>query len=240
VWDDAADLVLGSTCAACGRAGRVLCVPCGDALPTAGRVAWPCPCPPGLVVPVAAGEYAGALKALIVAHKEHQVLGLARPLGAVLAAAVRDLVGFANVGRVPVGLVPVPSRRRVVRSRGHDPLLRMSRHAAARLRRTGVDAAVVRLLAPAARVRDQAGLDARERAVNLAGALRARRAAGQLERPLVVVDDVITTGATAREAQRSLEAAGFTVVGLAAVAATRRRTWPAPGPGPLPLFPPDD
>jgi predicted amidophosphoribosyltransferase len=220
VWDVPADLLLGSTCAACGRPGRALCRRCHDLLPRRGRPARPSPCPPGLVPVMVAGEYAGALKAMVVAHKEHQALALARPLGELLAVAVRDLVG-GRPGHRPVALVPVPSRRDVVRRRGHDPLLRTARVAAARLRRTGTDTAVRRLLVTAGRVADQAGLDAQARAANLAGALRARPARGPGF--VVVVDDVVTTGATAREAQRALEAAGHLVLGVAAVAATRRR-----------------
>lgn len=223
MWDVPADLLLGSTCAACGRPGRALCRPCHAALPRTASVVWPTPCPPGLAVPMAAGEYAGALKALVNAHKEHQALALARPLGEVLAAVVRALSVGTGLSREPLLLVPVPSRPEAVRRRGHDPVLRTARVAAARLRRTGTDARVARLLVPAARLEDQAGLSAGQRAANLGGALRSRVRAGVASPPVLVVDDVITTGATAREAQRALADSGFRVSGIAAVAATRRR-----------------
>ena len=233
-FDDAArDLLLGTRCAACAAPGRPLCRACADALPRGGRPSWPTPAPPGLVAPWAAGAYADALQALVLAHKEHAVLALARPLGEVLAAVVRDLLRREAPGAGPVLLVPVPSRRAVVRSRGHDPLLRTARVAARSLRRGGTDARVARLLAPARRVRDQAGLGAGERAANLAGSLRAR--AGPVARVpfgarLVVVDDVLTTGSTAAEAQRALAAAGTAPVGVAVVAATPRRSRPGSGP----------
>jgi predicted amidophosphoribosyltransferase len=89
---------------------------------------------------------------------------------------------------------------------------------------------VARVLRPAERLADQAGLTADERAANLAGALRGRWRAGVRTPPVVVVDDVLTTGATARESQRALEVAGFQVVGIATVAATRRRVLPGPEP----------
>ncbi len=179
VPDAARDLLLGSACVGCATPGRVLCRVCETTLPRGGSAAWPTPTPPGLALPFAAGPYDGLLKALVNAHKEHAVHALAVPLGRVLADVVRDLLAAhaRTTGPVtgPVLIVPVPSRRAVVRSRGHDPLLRVGRRAAVRLRRTGVDARVRQALVPVGRVRDQARLDAAARAANLAGSMRARR-----------------------------------------------------------------
>lgn len=241
--DAGRDLLLGSVCAGCGAAGRVLCRACEATLPRHGQVAWPTPSPAGLVVPYAAGAYDGLLKAMVNEHKEHGVLGLAAPLGRVLSDVVADLVADLRgcpktcpegcpegCPAGPVLLVPVPSRRAVVRRRGHDPLLRVTREAAARLRRHGTDASVGRLLVSARRVRDQSALDSAERAANLAGSMRPRPGAGGRRTDptalVVVVDDVLTTGATAREAQRALEGVGVRVGAVAAIAASRRRHVP--------------
>ena len=224
--DAGRDLLLGGACVGCARPGRALCGACAVGLPRRGRVSWPSPTPTGLALPFAAGAYDGLLKSLVNAHKEHGVLALAAPLGRVLGDVVRDLLVAlgAGGGAGTVLLVPVPSRGAVVRRRGHDPLLRVTRAAAVRLRRTGVDARVRRLLVPAGRVRDQATLDAAQRAANLDGSMRCRRPRAVDRGGLVVVvDDVLTTGSTVREAQRALEEAGLVVSGVATVAATRRR-----------------
>ncbi len=228
------DLVLGSRCVACERPGRALCVACAAGLPDAGRISWPSPCPPGLVQPWSGGDYAGVLKRLVNAHKEQRVLALDRPLGTVLAAVVADLVAAAGSGDdVTWLLVPVPSRPAVVRRRGHDPVLRMTRRAAGILRGGGVPASVVPGLRPGRAVADQAGLGSAKRAANLAGALEACRPVPR-SGPVVVVDDVLTTGATAREAQRALQDEGWDVRGVAVVAATQRWCAAVSG-GSLPL-----
>jgi len=225
VLDAVLDLLLGSRCAACSLPGRALCRPCQAGLPRRASVCWPSPTPPGLAVPTATGAYDGPLKALVNAHKEDQRLALAAPLGDLLAAAV-----LGHDARPPLLLVPVPSRAAVVRSRGHDPLLRVTRHAASRLRATGVQTRVWTPLRSRRGVEDQTGLDASGRAENLRDSMRCR--SGRVRLPgaratqrstVIVVDDVITTGATLREAQRALEHAGVAVAGVAAVAATRRR-----------------
>ncbi len=225
--DALGDLLLGSRCVGCGRPGRVLCRKCAATLPDGADHAWPSPTPPGLAQPFAATAYDGLVRAMVLAHKEQGVLALATPLGQLLSAAVA--AALADAGTGPVVLVPVPSRPASVRSRGHDPTWTMTVRAAGWLRADDVPATAVPLLRLRTGVRDQAGLDAHERSANLAGSMRSPsralvRLAERLSRAHVVVcDDVLTTGATAREAQRALEAVGLGVVGVAVVAATRRR-----------------
>lgn len=227
------DLTTGSVCVHCGLSGRLLCQGCWGLLPDRGTLTRPDPCPAGLVRSFVAGEYADPLRALVLAHKERRAFALARPLGRVLAATVRELLSGVAVGEHLVLLVPVPSRASVVSARGHDPMLRISRAAAGRLRAEEYDVRVARLLRQTGRVADQAGLDSASRGHNLAGSMAARSGAlaalARTGRPVtaVVCDDVLTTGSTAREAQRALEAVGVTVTGIACVAGTVRRLPPA-------------
>ena len=227
--DAAVDLLLGSRCVGCDRPGRLVCPVCASTLGEPAWPAWPSPTPGGLVAPWTAAEYADVARALVLGHKERAMHGLRGPLSDLLARAVRGAVDDAAASGLPVVLTPVPSRPATVRARGHDPTWTITRGAAARLRRAGHDVRAVRLLRLRVRVDDQAGLDAAARAANLAGSMACpsralRRLARRTPEALVVVcDDVLTTGATAREAQRALEASGLTVLAVATAAATRKR-----------------
>lgn len=187
--------------------------------------------PDGLAPPWASADYSGLVRALLLAHKERRLLGLRDALGGLLALAVAASVPAS----CPVLLVPVPSRRGAARARGHDPTRSLVRSAAGQLCGAGYDVVSRPLLRSRGRVRDQAGLGAAERAVNLAGSMwcparGVRGVAGWRDVVRVVVcDDVLTTGATAREAQRALEAVGLGVAAVATVAATVLRS-PVPDP----------
>jgi predicted amidophosphoribosyltransferase len=226
VYDAFTDLFTGSTCVGCGRGGRLLCADCVTGLPDAARPVWPTPCPAGLVAPWASGDYEGLVRDLVLGHKERGLHPLAAPLGLLVAQAV--------VAALPtpctVVLVPVPSRRASVRARGHDPTYAMTRAAARHLRAVEYDAVPHRLLSIRGPVLDQAGLTSEQRADNLAGsfwcpsaavaALQRRRVRARV----VICDDVLTTGATAREGQRALESVGIVPDAIAVVAATRRHS----------------
>jgi ComF family protein len=219
----AADLLLGARCAGCGRPALSLCRRCGAAIRADPQVSWPRPCPPTLrrpapVPPVAAGVNADLLRRVLVTWKEDGFTRLTGVLDHLLAASV---VAHARPGRA-VCLVPVPTSRRSRRERGCDLVDELARGSVRRLRRVGLDARVVQALAPARATADQVGLGAADRARNLHGAFRLRSGRDLAGRDIVVVDDILTTGATVSEAVRVLTGGGFRPLGIAVVAATPR------------------
>jgi predicted amidophosphoribosyltransferase len=214
----AADLLLGARCAGCGGQAIGLCRSCGTAMRPSPFVV-PLGRQAGGLVPVAAGANAGVLRRVLVAWKEQGATGLTSVLDHHLAVAVVPLV---PPGR-PVALVPVPTSRRNRRARGCDLVDDLARATARLLRRTGVDVVVEQALLHARDTADQAGLGAEARWSNLDGAFRVRRGK-PVRRDIVVVDDIVTTGATLVEAVRTLAAAGHRPIGVALVAATPRHS----------------
>jgi predicted amidophosphoribosyltransferase len=218
-----ADLVLPRTCAGCGLPGAVLCRRC-RALLADPRPATPRRFPDGFPPAAAAGAYAGPIRPALIAFKERGRAELARPLGTALALAVAAVV-TAAAGQRPVLLVPVPSTAAAVRARGRDHVRELTGPAVAELRAAGVDAVAARLLRRRGRARDSAELSVAQRRANLAGSFVVDPRAAVRGAQLVVVDDVVTSGATLTEAAAALERAfpdGPVVLG-AVVAATPKR-----------------
>ncbi|MYX34149.1 ComF family protein [Streptomyces sp. SID8377] len=238
-WREMSGLLLPAECAGCGAPRTVLCEECGAALHEPGaREVRPDAPPDGLPAVWAATVYTDQPRAVLLAHKERGALGLARPLGEALAGAVYAAVRGGGGGGAPemrrreAGtplpppaltpflIVPVPSSRRAVAARGHDATKRLALAAATDLRRDSLTVRVAAVLRQRREVADQAGLGARDRPANLSGALTAVRGADRLLRtaPVVLVDDLMTTGASLAAAARAVEEAGGRVLAAAVVA----------------------
>lgn len=222
----AVDLVLSRTCAGCGSPDVGLCPGCrlelADlALDDLGPLA-PRPVPPGWPGCHGTLRYDGVASRLATAFKDEGRRDLAAPMGALLADAVaRALATTSPPAGLPVLLVPVPSSRVAIRRRGDQPMLLLARRAA---RVVGPTVQVATALTTVRRTVDQAGLDQASRRANLHGAMRVtdpRRVRG---RHVLVVDDVLTSGATLAEAHRALLAAGAADVRLAVAMVTPRRS----------------
>jgi ComF family protein len=196
-------------CAGCGRPDRAVCAACRAELR-------PAPIRRTLTdgtPAIAALQYTGPLRAMVLEFKERNRTDVARALAWPLAAAVsaaRELPGAAAAE-----LVPVPTSAAAYRRRGYDPVGLL-------LRRAGLPAS--RVLSRRRGRAAQKALGSLERRTNTAGMMRARRPLPG--RVFVLVDDVLTTGATIEECARAIRAAGGTVLAAAAVASTELRSGP--------------
>jgi predicted amidophosphoribosyltransferase len=227
---DLADLVLPSVCAGCD-ADRVplrfgVCARCASALEALTPYSTaPVPPPAGMPPCTAVGPYAGALRGVLLAYKEKGRHRLAGPLGALLAVAVARV---ATPGR-PVTLIPVPSTASAVRERHGDHMVRLATHAVRRLRTAGWNAELSQPLRALPRP-DSASLDVAGRAAAAESSLRIKDARIRIPRrrptmrgTLIVVDDIVTTGATLAAVTGRLREADMQVTAAAVLAATRLR-----------------
>lgn len=202
---DAAALAFPVDCAGCGDPDIALCAECRTALvPTVGRRELAS----GLTV-WSGLRFDSVAARVIRTLKEEGRTSLALPLADALGGAVQACMQETGTyGPVPVTLVTVPTSRAAFRRRGFRVIDTIAH-------RGGLPTA--RLLLPARATADQRALGREARRGNVEGSQRARDAAA---RRVVILDDVVTTGATIEEAARALRLAGAVVMGAATVAAT--------------------
>ena len=208
---DARSVLFPVDCAGCDSADRSLCDECRAALQpdvTVRSVGGP---GPGGVRVHSGARYEGRVRRVILAFKEQgrtdAAAALSRPLAAAVAAAL-----YADLSTAPAAeLLLVPTSRAAYRRRGYDPVRLLASRAGLR---------VARELRQVRATGAQKALGVEQRAANRDGAFQAwRDLSGRL---FIVVDDVVTSGATILEVARAVRAAGGEVLGAATLAFTPR------------------
>jgi predicted amidophosphoribosyltransferase len=211
------DLVLPLECGGCGAPSTRWCPACARQLAVKADE-------PHLITPrvdpgvpvLSLGRYAGPRREALVAVKERGRADLIAPLAVALQGGLQRLLTWGVVG-TPLTVVPAPTRRSAARRRGGDPVTRIARAATAGLRGVS-DIQVVQALRLRALVRDSVGLSSADRLRNIVGRVKITEPVGALARAVLVVDDIVTTGATASESVRVLQIAGLEVAGVLAIA----------------------
>lgn len=203
------DLILPQRCAGCAAPATAWCERCARTLGAPVPVARP-----GLASAYALGPYLGPARKAVLAYKERGRRELAAHLGRALAAA---LPALPPVRAGPLLLVPAPSRPAAARARGGQHMTTVARRCAEHL----PGAVVVPALRLDGRAADSVGLAAPERAANLLGRLHPNtRHPPPADVPAIVLDDVITTGATATACTEVLRSIGVPVAAVLALTAT--------------------
>jgi ComF family protein len=177
---------------------------------------------PKFVRAVSFGLYEGRMKQAIHALKYGRIHPAARRLGAMLATAIGQLASEAPAEML---VIPVPLHRAKRSERGFNQASRLAEQALAILRKTYPDWRLT--LAPSTLVRfrptqSQAGLNPRKRRLNMRGAFKVPDRAAVEGKDVLVIDDILTTGATARAAAQALMKAGAASVWVATLARARR------------------
>jgi ComF family protein len=211
-----------------------LCMRCGEALdvdgvrfagqfPAEGLLCAPCRmAPPEFARAVAYGVYEDELRQMIHLLKYENVRGVAKPLGRLLARMIERVEG-ETANELVVVAVPLFGSKQ--RRRGYNQTVLLADAAMAELRRTRPEWRLVTAHGALKRVKDtesQFGLTSAGRRRNLRGAFEVVDAAAVSGHEVLLLDDIYTTGATARECSRVLRRAGATKVWVATLARAQK------------------
>lgn len=214
-------LFLPQTCFGCSSDGEWVCADCFNSLKPRPQLHWD----RGLQVATSLAYDERASK-IVLAAKEIGNQAARQVLSVALASSLRELFSAcANYRKI--GIVWIPTSRRSRSRRGTDFLAALTEAALLQLRTESPvgqvpDLVLLDILRWRRKVKDQTRLGERERNENLNRALFVTKTA-QVGLPIVLVDDVITTGSTLAEAIRALRAMGHIVVGAATACASQRR-----------------
>ena len=206
----------------CARCGDTLAAPVLESSPASAALCRACRlAPPPFVRAVSYGLYQDRMKDAIHALKYGRLHTAARGLGRLLAKAIAQLAAEAPAEML---VIPIPLHRSKYTQRGFNQARSLAAHALGFLRKSHPEWRLTLASSTLMRLRateSQAGLTFRQRRFNVRGAFSVSDPAAVTAKHVLVIDDIFTTGATARAAAQALARAGAASVWVATLARAR-------------------
>jgi len=193
------NFVLPSRCASCDRPGSDLCDQCHSEI-SIELHEFQIHELPGFAVT----KYTPLISNILIAFKEKGQFALSKTLAGLFSEIISLLPKFES----PVYLVPAPSSPENLARRGFQPALLLATEIAKKY----PEFRVMNSLVFSRKVRDQVGLSGSQRLANLDSSMKLNQSV--TGRVCYLVDDVVTTGATATQAARTLLLGGAQVAGI--------------------------
>lgn len=208
-FEELLDLLLPTPCCGCKRLGSILCPACLESLVGSprmvtreGQIGW------------AYCAFEDQASQILNAFKED---GQTRVAVTLATKMLPLLANFSKIDSNAIKLVSVPSRSSSFIKRGFVPAKVLANALGRQSKLQSV--AALKFCRP---VEDQAGLGSSQRRTNLVDSMTAKFSMKGYR--VLIIDDIVTTGATMLEASRALTAAGAEVVGFLAFAETLLKT----------------
>ena len=213
ILDALKSLIFPTHCELCCESPSPICSTCAHLLSSSGQLIY------GFSEIVAAGfVYNEASARIILRAKEQGILSAQQSL----ALSLWSAFSLLQITEPKVALIPIPSSKEAIRRRGRNFISELLQEFVS-LQKTSpkskprISIEILDVLIHQRKVRDQSGLTMNQRLRNMDHALIVRES---IDIPVVVVDDVITTGATLKAAFSALNVAKATILGGIAACAS--------------------
>ena len=216
IFRELSELIFPDRCISCGALGISICSQCRTGWNLHSYLSYVGKNPQGLLTVTSSIIYSPVAQKVILAAKESHIKRADDLVSEAIAHSVRKVLHSHRVD----AFIPIPSRNSAVRLRGREFVEEMVQQSSHEFRIPSKP-----ILLHRKRVRDQSSLDQNDRWNNLEGAFVVEEKEF-LGKRVLLIDDLVTTGATLSEAHRALKYAGIEVVGAvtAAVARTTKIT----------------
>ena len=211
------ELIYPNICLSCGKTGAKICHNCSKywlAKPNKSKIE------NNYLFFVA--TYDESTSPIILAAKESGSREAVKLIARSIACSISFAISNLDISK-PINLITIPSQLSAIRKRGRDHIKDLVLEVMIQLDQQNIDAIYLPILKPIKKIKDQSNLNGLQRKENMSHAFIAK--SSQISQSAVIlIDDLVTTGASVQEGVRALAEAKITIDAVVTACAVGRNS----------------